>query len=1430
MKYQNLQFYNSDGYNLNLSVQSLITFSITSNTGRDAQIFGITDSAGNLVDSYSVNQGYLYNPDSNIDVELIYALDSSKNKNLILNKFNPNWNASLNFVDVEVNNADNQIVTSGISGISFNNYPDKFVYPSLSFAGSIFLEPISKGLVSTSSIFILEEFLNPEWETDKNVSKYLYERPNDETKKLVFTLNNDNIRFFNVDENLQTVNWVNKVIFDLSDNPEISKNTPLQLNIGFVGEDEGVYEEILNIYISENGKYTLIGEIVITAEAIGEDERLRTIFSNFGVPDPISYPHLFKEANINESNIDYNLVNKKSKELFLEYSNIFPFVGTYKALINAIKFLGYDDISFREWFLNIYEQRYNSYLVSYDASERAKTILNESIEKRIGLKKLNKLSMLYKINKETGEVDKFGIPETVNVYDYNNEEVLLKLFYLKKWLEDYIIGINCRIIDITGEGIYYERYDNQIYATGNTSFDVTDIHSLTPYTIESESELIDGSANIHVSLNEFNNVKISDFIETPISSFIDYIYDNETNKNIDISDYDYYNPNQLVVSAPVTIPTLLNEYQVKCSINTTSATLITNLTEPLWIYDNEIKFYHNDKNETKFGYDINGKFDYSKLPTIQLEEAYLRDIDSKGWNESIHYSIKYDQSTGYYIITDVKHNKISLMSYDYITLLPEKNSSLSYTSDNIYEVPMFIINKYSLLAHVLNTTSPFLLNSDDENNFIEDKPYILDILNGRIINKISDNKLSYINFVYDNSSTEQSIKTNFVYTSDKKNFYIINPSEYLLDSSITINKINTINVNNIGNYYIEAYGWNEYNNVFYNKADGLYNVYMNQPQVYIYTVQNNTNNSSTFYNENILGDIDRIVSRDYILSLYNNDSNPLFEQTYRIDNLSVNRATPTGDPWDLNPNEKGPIYFKYPSISYLYDTPKNGDKCKFINLTEECYVDRLLDPHISRLKLKQKNISSQKFHIGDSINVVFYDKSLYQPIGEYENKIIDIIDNTIILETPINDYEDKYVYEAEAPGSSMIALHHVYSHDNDKNLQSVMWEEPIITYNESENEHEQTTYLLRPNVTIFIQNITEYKVTNLVPGDYIDNEPTIYLELDNDSSAGNLNSLFLKDQIVKLIYKSIPNEDDPSGNIEYYGSTSYKYIGFSNGNHILKGSFNTQLLESLVNKYPQIQTIERETIDLITNKKIKIAEEVNVRNLFDFIYISYAHQAFVDYEINASYSNEDNGYVQLFVNDNNFYSNYIDNTFSLINLEFKPSDAYELWMSYYTDPSGNILPDIIIKEDASLLNWVYTGIVMPNGKWGDLRNVYYRNKDNRLLYKVRYMSIEKYLPIYKYEIPITIDPNQFYDFQTNKHSTYNIVIDAVYNSDNYIAEQNNIWKVYNNNYNNPNLLFKVLNKSLFLSIEKEGIYDVNLLTYDKFGNIVEQNKEGLFKL
>jgi len=445
-------------------------------SGVEAEGFFITNSDGKIVSTEITNSGHSYNPSSTSvyytdifsGVEYPIPVDSS-----ILYKdvsiFNPNPSNSKGILDIKTD----------ISTL--------FSYPSVVYNGNIYMNPVSQGLIETEHLFMLEEtstgFIRP------------YDASNN---NLVFQLIGDEnqIQFFTVDETTQVISWSDIILVEMSTSiPNISpyydSNTnvlintnisPINVNIGFRSDEEGVYKRTLRIYHVINGDYYNVAEIIVNAQSIGEDERFRTLISNFGLPDPKEFPKLFKEADINEDFPDYTIINPKSKHMILEHNNIMPYIGTYKALINSIKWLGYDDIYIREWFKNVKTQKTQSFIVPYDAKDRAQTMLIFTQEQRKEMKKLNQLSLIYCITRETGTTDIHGVPLTEDCYSYNLNEVLIKLFALKDWLEKNIIGVNAKIIDITGEGVYFERFKSTIYSTTSYGFIDTYRELMTPYS------------------------------------------------------------------------------------------------------------------------------------------------------------------------------------------------------------------------------------------------------------------------------------------------------------------------------------------------------------------------------------------------------------------------------------------------------------------------------------------------------------------------------------------------------------------------------------------------------------------------------------------------------------------------------------------------------------------------------------------------------------------------------------------------------------------------------------------------------------------------------------------------------------------------------------------------------------------------------------
>jgi hypothetical protein len=206
----------------------------------------------------------------------------------------------------------------------------------------------------------------------------------------------------------------------------------------------------------------LLADLDLYGETEGEDERLRLVLSNFGRKVDKEKEFVFRDSDIDEDLPNYELINKKRKELLLEGDNIYPYLGSYKALINIINFFGYYDLRIKEYFLNVDTKssnygKYMHLLVPKNSAQREQVrdawrLVPSSIYKKTSL-----FGLFYDLNTTTSNVDEHGIPEVIDAFQFSPEEVLAKLFALKELLKKEYLPLNARVYDITGEGIYFER-------------------------------------------------------------------------------------------------------------------------------------------------------------------------------------------------------------------------------------------------------------------------------------------------------------------------------------------------------------------------------------------------------------------------------------------------------------------------------------------------------------------------------------------------------------------------------------------------------------------------------------------------------------------------------------------------------------------------------------------------------------------------------------------------------------------------------------------------------------------------------------------------------------------------------------------------------------------------------------------------------------
>jgi hypothetical protein len=281
-------------------------------------------------------------------------------------------------------------------------------------------------------------------------------------------------------------------------------SSSVTINIALNSTEEGIFGRTLVIEDYSLGYPKIIARIEIHGETIGEDERYKTLLSNFGRKLNSEDAYILRPSDPKEPYTDYEIINAKRKELLLEGHEIFSYLGSYKGLINAIRFFGYQDLRVKEYWLNVKKSDTSTTALkeNSDFMDKLKSktqsqstlignllddenagkykqveIYGKKTDGTYGLKssmeelfpsssykKTALFGLFYDINVVVDDAyDEFGYPITENADVFSPDEVLIKLFGLKEKLKKDYLPLNARIIDITGEGVYFGIYKNRLW-------------------------------------------------------------------------------------------------------------------------------------------------------------------------------------------------------------------------------------------------------------------------------------------------------------------------------------------------------------------------------------------------------------------------------------------------------------------------------------------------------------------------------------------------------------------------------------------------------------------------------------------------------------------------------------------------------------------------------------------------------------------------------------------------------------------------------------------------------------------------------------------------------------------------------------------------------------------------------------------------------
>jgi len=240
----------------------------------------------------------------------------------------------------------------------------------------------------------------------------------------------------------------------IEDYPSVGKTT--YLSIRFVVQDKSL------------GRFRVSGQTEI------EDVRYKIELSNTGHNITADDVFIFKSYDINEEGVDWVYLNQKRKEMMMVRHDIFPYVGSYKAIINAINYFGYNDLHLYEYYRNIRAFLDNG-SANPDYFKLFKVEIPDIFDNTVEGWKVNDFLKHTMPNPNYEDTNLFNLTYLItdkegnNLLTYSLMEVIVKLQGLKNWLQRKVIPLSHRILDITGRAdfvgtttIVHRNYDATI--------------------------------------------------------------------------------------------------------------------------------------------------------------------------------------------------------------------------------------------------------------------------------------------------------------------------------------------------------------------------------------------------------------------------------------------------------------------------------------------------------------------------------------------------------------------------------------------------------------------------------------------------------------------------------------------------------------------------------------------------------------------------------------------------------------------------------------------------------------------------------------------------------------------------------------------------------------------------------------------------------
>ncbi len=303
---------------------------------------------------------------------------------------------------------------------------------------TIFINGIKKGRIKINAMSD-ENFIGKGFKVDQYISIYLQDVTNTKNKYA----SNNNGYFVRIEEI-----YTNTMIVGFF-NPNLDFfETEKTVVSGYPKESSTTYLKFtMKVTDREIGRFKTMAQTDI------EDVRFKIQLNNNGKLIGPNEIFIFKDYDVLEGGIDWTFLNTKRKEMLMMKHLIYPYIGSYKSIINAINFFGYNDLQLNEYYRNVdvtsenfsklfkveIPDIFDNTVEGWTDNDFIKhTFPNERFEET------NLLNLTYFITDKEGN----------SKLNYSIDEVTIKLQGLKFWLKKNIIPLTHKILDITGRAYF----------------------------------------------------------------------------------------------------------------------------------------------------------------------------------------------------------------------------------------------------------------------------------------------------------------------------------------------------------------------------------------------------------------------------------------------------------------------------------------------------------------------------------------------------------------------------------------------------------------------------------------------------------------------------------------------------------------------------------------------------------------------------------------------------------------------------------------------------------------------------------------------------------------------------------------------------------------------------------------------------------------